>query len=279
MQKIIIGCSLLLGASSFAVSVEEATALFSQRTNSKEGVSKALAAADMVKELAKTASSTEEKALLKLKESEYVYFIGNRVDGKDKILDTFERGYDAADFAIKNLTGSKKSEALYWYAANQGRWGETKGVLASLGRWSSEMKPALEQAISLDKTVHSYGPLRVAGKAFLKVPGESDKVGLKYLNEAFDNTLRTIEIDGEEVTLSEQVNNTVFLLWALKKKNENTDKFCEIYDAAEKVFNAGEEAMKALDENSVPETQKELKDFFDGKGDFDGISDYKDENC
>lgn len=279
MQKIIIGCSLLIGASSFAISVEEATTLFQERTNSKEGVSKALAAADMVKELAKSATSQEEKALLKLQESEYVYFIGNRVSGKDKILDTFERGYEAADFAIKNLNGTKKSEALYWYAANQGRWGETKGVLASLGRWSSEMKPALEAAIALDKTVHSYGPLRIIGKANLKVPGESDKEGLKFLNEAFDKTLKTIEVDGEEVTLSEQVNNTVFLLWALKKKNSNTDKFCEVYDAAQKVFEAGDEAMKALDENSLPETQKEFEDFFSGKGDFEGISDYKDENC
>lgn len=66
---------------------------------------------------------------------------------------------------------------------------------------------------------------------------------------------------------------------ALKKKNSNTDKFCEVYDAAQKVFEAGDEAMKALDENSLPETQKEFEDFFSGKGDFEGISDYKDENC
>lgn len=279
MKKIVIGCSLLLTGSVFANSIEEANTLFQERTNSKEGVAKAIAAADMVRDLAKNAASVEEKALLKLKETEFVYFIGNRVEGKDKVLETFERGYEAADFAAKNLKASQKSEALYWYAANQGRWGETKGVLASLGRWKSEMKPALEEAMSLDKTVHSYGPSRIAGKAFLKVPGESDKDGMKFLNEAYDKTLKTIEVDGEEVTISEQVNNTVFLLWALKKKDTDTDKFCEIYEAAQKIYDAGTEAIKALDENSVPETEKELKDFFDGKGDFEGISDYKDENC
>lgn len=279
MKQILVGLSLLATSQSFAISIEEATTLFAERTNSKDGVAKAIQAADMVRDLAKTAQTSEEKALLKLKEAEYIYFIGNRVDGKDKILDTFERGYDAADFAAKNLQGTLKAEALYWYAANQGRWGETKGVLASLGRWKNEMKPALEDAFKLDKSVHFYGPLRIAGKAFLKVPGESDKDGLKYLTEAFDKTVKTIEVDGEEVSLSAQVNNTVFLLWALKKKNENTDKFCEIYEAAEKVYEAGEEAYKALDELSVPETEKELKDFFEGKGDFEGISDYKDENC
>lgn len=280
MKKLILG--MLIASTVSANTVEEAKSLFAARTNSDEGVETALKAADMFKALAVNEASAVEKAKLKIKESEAIYFVGNRVSGKDKILSMFERGYEAADFAAKNLNGTDKAEALYWFTANQGRWGETNGVLASLSRWKGEMKPALEKVIAMGEkgqSVQHYGALRIYGKAQLKVPFASKKKGLAKLKKAYDKTIIDLDVDGEEFEFSSQVNNALFYMWGLAKQDKSTDAFCEIFENAEILFDGGTEAYEAYDATQVPETEKELTDFFDGKGEYELAIDYADENC
>jgi hypothetical protein len=280
MKKLMLG--MLLASTVSANTIEEATSLFASRANNEAGLQNAIKAADMFKSLAASAATTEEKAMLKMKESEAIYFVGNRVSGKNNILAQFQRGYEAADFAAKNLKGSEKAEALYWYTANQGRWGETNGVLSSLSRWKGEMKPALDKVIAMGEeaqSVQHYGALRIYGKAQLKVPFASKKKGLAKLEKAYNSTLKTMEVDGEEIEISGQVNNVVFFLWGLAKEDKKTDTFCEIFEAAEILFDGGTEAFEAYDATQVPETEKELTDFFEGKGEYETAIDYADENC
>ena len=271
----------LLSAPVFAESVSEAQALFDSRTNDAAGIAVATQAANMYASLAAKASSTAEKAQLKLKEAEAFYFLGNRVDGKKNILATFEKGYEAAKFAADNLTGSDKAEALYWYAANQGRWGETKGVLASLSRWRGEMKPALIEGMGIDETVQDYGLLRTRGKAYLKVPGESKDKGYNWIKKAYESTLVDVTVDGETFQTSTQVNNTLFFLFAITKRGYDVEEtgFCRIYDNSELLFDGGEEAYKTISPKYWTDFEKELNDLFDAKGDFEDVVDYYDENC
>lgn len=280
MKKLILG--MLIASTVSANTIEEANALFASRTNSPAGVENATKAADMFKALAANTTSAVDKAMLKIKESEAIYFVGNRVSGKNNILSKFERGYKAADFAAKNLNGVAKAEALYWYTANQGRWGETNGVLSSLSRWKGEMKPALEKVMAMGEkgqSVQHYGALRIYGKAQLKVPFASKKKGLAKLKKAYDKTVTTIEVDGEEIEFSSQVNNALFYLWGLAKEKKSTETFCDIFEKAEILFDGGIEAYESYDATQVPETEKELTDFFDGKGEYETAIDYADENC
>lgn len=275
---------MLLASTVSANTVEQAAELFASRSNDAAGVENAAKAADIYKTLAENASSKEEKARMKIKESEAIYFVGNRVGGKDNILSKFKRGYVAADFAAKTLAGAEKATALYWYAANQGRWGETNGVLSSLSRWNGEMKPALEKVVGMGQeaqAVEHFGPLRIFGKALLKVPSLSSKPkkqGLEYLKTAYYGTTTTLEVDGEEIEISSQVNNVIFYIWGLGKRKK-TDEFCELYDNAQILFDAGEEALMEYDPKSFPETQKEFTDFFEGKGEWEDSVNYYDENC
>ncbi len=285
-MKKLITLLALISAPVMAQTVQEANALFDARTNDEAGIEKARQAADIYKSLANEAASVATKAELKLKEAEAVYFLGNRVEGKDTILKTFERGYEAARFAADNLSGSDKAEALYWYAANQGRWGETRGILSALSRWRKEMKPALNEGISIDETVNDYGLFRTSGKAFLKVPGESKEEGYERIRTAYEQTLETVEIDGEEFETSRQPNNTLFLLYAVAKRNMDVDEteFCDIYDTTEILNDAGKDAFLQLQNapgsrSHWTDFEKELDDLFEARGDFEDVVDYYDENC
>ncbi len=269
-----------------AETVQQADALFSARTNGDDGITKARKAADIYADLAEKANTITEKAELKMKETEAVYFLGNRVEGKKNILATFERGYKAARFAAENLAGAQKAEALYWYAANQGRWGETKGILSALSRWRKEMKPALEEGIKLAEDVQDYGLFRTSGKAFLKVPGEDRAAGYERILKAYTNTLTTVEVDGEEIETSRQPNNTLFLLFAITKRNMDVEEtnFCEIYDNTEMINDAGKDAFMMLQQTEGARShwtdfEKEFDDLFNARGDFEDVVNYYDENC
>ncbi|OIQ20835.1 MAG: hypothetical protein BM556_02510 [Bacteriovorax sp. MedPE-SWde] len=266
MKKLILG--MLIASTVSANTIEEAQALFSQRSNTAAGIQAAQASGDMYRTLAEQANSDAAKAELKVLEAEAIYFVSNRLKNKDSILASFERVYKAADFAQSKLEGTEKANALYWYAAAQGRWGETKGILSSLSRWKNEMKPALLAAEKLDISVQQYGIARVIGKAYLKVPGEEKSEGMKYVREAYENTLTTVTIDGKTMETSKQVNNTLFYLFGavkLKLKGKNgvdLKKVCTAFNTAKAIYAAGSEAMKQIDEAGVADVEQEMTAFF-----------------
>ncbi|EQC49877.1 hypothetical protein M899_2605 [Bacteriovorax sp. BSW11_IV] len=282
MRSLIAILSLTFAVVANANTLEEAQTLFANRG---ENVANAKKAADIYATLAAKASGVE-KANLLLGEAEAIYYVGIKADAKKEKLSLHERGYEAAQKAenlLKASAATKTEIAIsnYWFAANIGKWGEAKGVLASLGKWYSDMKPALEEIKDLDDTIQDYGVYRILGMGYLKVPGESNNEGLNYLVKAYTNTIRTVEVDGEELELSYHVNNVVFLLEGMvkEKKLKLADlEFCKIYDDISFLWEAAQEdesILETYNSKLVPESKVEFTNFFAEKDN----KEYFDKNC
>src|SRR3990172_9047161 len=97
-------------------------------------------------------------------------------------LGAYERGRDVAKRAVE--LAPRDSEAHFWYAANLGRWGQTKGIFRSL-----LLLPTLkhEMEILLDLTPKHPAAHGFAGNFYLEVPallgGDLDKAET-HLREA-----------------------------------------------------------------------------------------------
>lgn len=130
-------------------------------------------------------------------------------------LDTKDSLTDANINAIKALPKDERDQvaaALYYKGQNLGQWGNANGVTASLTRWP-ELRLTVESVIRLgSKEIHHYGPYRILGRAYHKIPGilggDMAKAE-KYLQGAFDGTLNT------STGLSTYGHNTYFLIETL----------------------------------------------------------------
>ena len=284
MRKTILS-TVLAGAffttSLFAVTPDEARQLFEQRDQGREF---SLKAADAYKTLATESRNEVEKAAFKINEAEALYFhIGlipdDRSNKKEKLA-KYERAYEAADSGASILASSpgtaKKPEykpelarAYYWYGANLGKWGETKGVLASLGRWG-DLKEHVQYAIDLDKTIEDYGPNRIFSRAFIKVPFESNDEALAYAREAYDNTLTTIS----GIELSRHTTTVLYYLYALENRRQ-TNTFCEVFDNFLDLSRLSDAELLQYNPKRLPETKADIKEF---ENDSD-INEYYDDNC
>ncbi len=285
MKKTILGtliATTLMSASAFAVSPEEARALFEKRD---QGIEFSLKAADAYKSLATGSSRSEaEKASFKINEAEALYFhiglIPDERSTKKEKLEKYERAYEAAMSGANVLASApgvaKKPEykselarAYYWYGANLGKWGETKGVLASLGRWG-DLKDHVNYALNLDKTVEDYGPNRIFSRAFLKVPFESNDQALAYAKEAYDNTLTTVS----GIELSKHTTTVLYYLIALEDRRK-TDTFCEVFDNFSDLSRLSDAELLQYNPKRLPETKADIKEF---ENDSD-LNEYYDDNC
>lgn len=103
----------------------------------------------------------------------------------DKSMQMFQKAREVQDAA----------ETYFYFASALGRWAETKGVTASLGR-KQEMMDNLNlamQKVTLDgksgQTVDGYGPNRVLGRMYMKLPffaGGSARKARENLDVAFN---------------------------------------------------------------------------------------------
>lgn len=285
MKKTILGtlmATALFGASAFAVTPEEAREFFQKRD---QGIEWSLKAADAYKSLATSSSRSEvEKASFKINEAEALYFhIGLIPDGrsnKKEKLEKYERAYNAAISGAGVLASApgvaKKPEfktelarAYYWYSANLGKWGETKGVLASLGRWG-ELKEHVNYALKLDKTVEDYGPNRIFSRAYLKVPFESNDEALAFAKEAYKNTLTTVS----GIEMSRHTTTVLYYLNALEDRRQ-TDTFCEVFDNFSDLSRLSDAELLQYNPKRLPETKADIKEF---ENDSD-LNEYYDDNC
>lgn len=288
MKKMFTVVFSLLALGCFAASREEAQALYANRGENPDN---AKLAADIYLALFNQSESEFEKSEFKRLESEASYYYGLKQGTRDGKLAQYERGYEAAAQAFSYLESAKGvpklpewsaalSDAYYLYSANMGKFGEAKGVLSSLTRWRLELRPHLHYILNLGeaaKSNRSYGALRILGRAYIKVPFESSSEGLAFLKEAYDKTVETFEIAGEEMTTSRHVNNLVFYIEGLRKLGEDNATFCKLYEKAEYLYDISEEEelLKEYNPDLVPETKTELKNFFDEEDN----SEYYDEVC
>ncbi|EQC48744.1 hypothetical protein [Bacteriovorax sp. DB6_IX] len=260
MKKLILG--MLLASTVSANTIEEASSLYLNRGADAQN---AVKAADIYKNLADQASSELEKAALKIKEAEALYYAGTSVSGSTDYQESFlVRGYEAANFAVQRTSGLEKANALYWYSANLAKYGEPRAIEMATTRWPNELKPALLAGLSLDKTVHNYGFSRIIGKAMIKLPFSSSSDGFDHLEEAYESTLKKVNIGSKEIEISGQVNNVLFYMWGIMKQKKKGAKYCNVIKAASALYKGGDEAYAAYDSSMIPETKRELTAFFKG---------------
>jgi len=261
----VLAMTFALVAPSFA-SEEQAAVLFTKRG---ENAAYAQQAAAHYAQLAQAEADVLKRAQLKTNEAEATYYYGTKVNDRDSKMDVHDKGQKAAMVAVGLLSSApgvparpeftvSLARAYYFYGANLGKWGEAKGVLASLGRWP-ELKENMFHIVNLGaeaQKVEDFGVFRVLGRAYMKVPYESSAQGLDFLKKANQGT----QVSVKGITLSKNSTNVVYFLDILKKQDE-IDLFCEQYAKFAKVSKFVETDLVAYNSERVPETKTDVSEF------------------
>lgn len=100
--------------------------------------------------------------------SRILYYVGEHTENKKEKKGIFDRGVYYAEKAIE--LEPEKPDGHYWLGVNQGKVGETRGVLKSLSL-VKPIKNAMNKVIELDRSYEDGGPDRVLGRVFYKLPG------------------------------------------------------------------------------------------------------------
>ena len=283
----------LFASHAFANTFEEADKLYNQRGEEPE---RALLAANIYRELSDAAQDNKEKALLKIKESQAIYYYCDQLESDKDKISFHERGFTASNKAIQLLTGGDEfstvpldenyredlARAHYFSASHIGKWASAQNDFVSLRNWAKKLnvKGHVEAIIAIDPKVEQYGGHRILGVANLLLPpisGGDIADSYKYLTEAYEKTFN------EEFSMSSNVYTALYYLDTLASINDedNLDKFCTIYDSLSELVEASDEDLEKLNPGMFPETKSSLKLF--ESGDIEGFKedfhDYADTNC
>ncbi|MEA1911083.1 MAG: hypothetical protein U9N32_05315, partial [Spirochaetota bacterium] len=107
---------------------------------------------------------------------------------KDRLLEEFTKAWD---YATKSLSyNSNNYLGYYWRAANIGRWGQTKGILASLFK-ADDMRDDLERAVN--NNPNHGDSYNVLGMLYDSVPGFGS-----FGNKAYAVSLARKAIDNQD---------------------------------------------------------------------------------
>jgi len=115
------------------------------------------------------------------------YFYGHFVipEATDKeLLSLFQEGIDRARAAI--VLNPKGAEGHFWLGVLDGVYGETKGIFKSLSM-VPEIKQEMATCLQIDPAVEGYGPDRVLGRLYYKLPGfkgGDNKKSIEYLERS-----------------------------------------------------------------------------------------------
>jgi tetratricopeptide (TPR) repeat protein len=115
------------------------------------------------------------------------YFYGEytRSNARDKEkMAIFQDGIDRAKAAVALKPDGV--EGHYWLGVLYGVYGEAKGIFKSLSL-VPDIKQEMNTCLKLDPTVECYGPDRLLGRMYYKLPwfkGGSNKKSIEYLEKA-----------------------------------------------------------------------------------------------
>jgi tetratricopeptide (TPR) repeat protein len=126
-----------------------------------------LARIDRARELLEDALKTERRVEAMVLLARVCLLQGEiRATTDDAKLAAYERGREIARRAVE--LAPKSEDAHFWYAANTGRWGQTKGVMRSLFLLPT-MREEIDTLLALNP--HSARIHSVAGNFLAEVPG------------------------------------------------------------------------------------------------------------
>lgn len=134
----------------------------------------------------KALAAAEDKYEAFWKIARMMYYVGEHQEKKKDRKNTFAQAVYHCDKAVE--LGPDKPDGYYWRAVNNGKYGETRGVLKSLSL-VKPIKRDLNKVIELDRGYEDGGPDRVMGRVYFKLPGfaggDKDK-SLEHLEKSLE---------------------------------------------------------------------------------------------
>jgi tetratricopeptide (TPR) repeat protein len=162
---LVVFCLLVFVGFVFSQSAEELVAKADDMILSLNNMD---AAKEILTTLEKALEIAENKYDVYWRMARINYYIGSHTAEKKDQRDIFSKGIEYAEQAIE--LGPERPDGHYWLAVNNGKFGESKGVLKSLGL-VKPIKESLNKVIELDRSYEEGGADRVLGRVFFKVPG------------------------------------------------------------------------------------------------------------
>ena len=217
---LVVFCLFGLAFFAFSQSAEELVA-------QADGMLMSLADMDTAKDiLAKyeTAAETMGNTYdLNWKMSRILYHIGNHTADKKMQQDIFSQAIVLAEKAI--ALEPEKPDGHFWLAVNNGKFGESKGVMKSLGL-VKPIKESLNKVIQLDRAYEEGGADRVLGRVFFKVPGIAggDK------DQSLVHLLKSLEYGPNDPMTLLYTGETYLALDQVDKAREALDKVIAMED-------------------------------------------------
>lgn len=115
-----------------------------------------------------------------------LYWVGTHTSKKDVALKAYEDGIRYCQEAVK--LNDKCVECHFWLGVSYSKFGETKGILQSLGL-VPYAKEAMEKVKALDPKYEWGGAYRVLGRIYNRLPalkGGDNKKAVEYLRKAVE---------------------------------------------------------------------------------------------
>jgi len=131
-------------------------------------------------------NQTENKYEPYWKISRILYYIGEHAENKKEKKNTFSQGVYYAEKAIQ--LEPEKPDGYYWRGVNNGKYGETRGVLKSLFL-VKPIKSDMNKVIELNPSYEDGGAYRVLGRVYFELPGfagGSKEKSLEFLKKSIE---------------------------------------------------------------------------------------------
>jgi tetratricopeptide (TPR) repeat protein len=179
-----VSCAVFTGSASAqsppAGALAEARSAYEQRSDP----ARARAASELFKDAAKADPASVEA---RWEGARAAYFYGTyaRADAPDsEKMAIFDAGIQLAKEAV--ALAPKDVEAHFWLGVLYGVYGEAKGIFKSLALVPS-IKQEMQTCLELDPSVEGYGPDRVLGRMYFKLPffkGGDNKKSIEHLEKS-----------------------------------------------------------------------------------------------
>jgi len=170
------------------------------------------------------------------------YYIGIHTETNDEKKIVFSQGKYYADKAI-NLE-PERPEGHYWQGVNNGKYGESRGVLKSLFL-VKPIKKAMNKVVELDESFEGGGAHRVLGRMYYKLPGFAG--GSKKKSK--EHLLKSLEFGPEDALTRLYLAETYIEMKDIEKAKEQLDYILAMEDDpcwVPQIMESKEEARKIL---------------------------------
>lgn len=151
------------------------------------------------------------------------YYIGAHSESKKEKKAIFSQGVYWAKKAVE--LEPEKPDGHYWLGVNNGKYGETRGVLKSLSL-VKPIKRSMNKIIELDRSYEDGGADRVLGRVFFKVPGFAG--GSK--DKSLEHLMKSKELGPEDALTRVYLAETLLKFKEVEKAREELNYVLNMED-------------------------------------------------